>query len=261
MNVIDICKKINAPQEMLKYISEKLVPLEVLQSLTDIGTAYNAYEQLKELLGNDNNGLKMFACMLNAATITYEKYCHYGINEKIFTDTMYCFTRFVKEHKASYGVYGFDRGWWTYRQLSCVLFKIGELEYEYCDNEKTIHLHIPSGSDISMENCKKSLNEFNSFTSKYFPGKKCPIVCNSWLLSPALDNLLSPQSNIIKFKKSFDITSWNKTENEFLQWVYGNVNIEYDKLPEKTSLQRNMKEYLMNGGVVGSAFGRLIDFV
>ena len=123
MNVIDICEKIDAPQEMLQYISEKLAPMEVLQSLTDIGTANDGYLRLKELLGNDNNGLKMFACMLNAATITYEKYRNYNISDKIFIDTINCFTRVAKEHFASYGIYGFDRGWWTYRQLSCVLSK------------------------------------------------------------------------------------------------------------------------------------------
>lgn len=261
MYVIDICEKIDVPQEMLQFISEKLVPLKALRSLTNISTAYDGYQRLKVLLGDDENGLKMFACMLNAATITYEKYRRHGINEEIFIDTMHCFTRFAKEHCASYGVYGFDRGWWTYRQLSCVLFKIGELEYEYRDDEKTTHLHIPSGSNISIANCKKSLNEFNAFTSNYFPEKKYPIVCSSWLLSPALDELLSPQSNIIKFKNCFDMVSWNKTEREFMQWVYGKTDIEYDKLPEKTILQRNMKKHLINGGVVGSAYGRLIDFV
>ncbi|MDE6200477.1 MAG: acyltransferase domain-containing protein [Clostridiales bacterium] len=261
MNVTDLCEKINVPQEMLQYISEKLVPWGVLQSLTDISTALDGYRQLKDLLGNDNNGLKMFACMLNAAVITYEKYRRYGIDEKMFIDTMYCFTRFAKEHYASYGVYGFDRGWWTYRQLSCALFKIGELEYEYRDDEKVVHLHIPSGANISIENCKKSLDEFNAFTVKHFPEKQYHIVCNSWLLSPALDELLPQHSNIIKFKNCFDISSWNKTEKEFLQWVYGKTDIEYDKLPENTSLQKNMKKHLISGGFVGSASGRLIDFV
>lgn len=246
---------------MLRFISEKLVPFEVLHSLTDIRTAYDGYAQVKELLGNDDSGLKMFACMLNAATITYEKYRDYGISEKTFIDTMSCFTRFAKEHYASYGIYGFDRGWWTYRQLSCVLFKIGELEYEYRDDEKTVHLHIPSGASIGIENCKKSLNEFNAFTAKHFPEKLYPIVCNSWLLSPALDEVLPPQSNIVKFKNCFDIVSWNKTEQEFLLWVYGKPDIEYALLPEGTSLQRNLKKHLINGGFVGSAFGRLVDFV
>lgn len=260
MNAVEICERINAPQEMLQYMTDNLVPLEELRSLTDIRTAHYGYTRLKQLLGKDDNGLKMFACMLNAATITYENYRRIGIDEQIFIDTMRCFTRFAEEHKSSYGVYGFDRGWWTYRQLSCVLFKIGELEYEYRDDEKTVHLHIPTGANISPEKCKASLSDFYAFTSKFFSEKKNPVVCDSWLLSPALDKLLSPQSNIIKFKNRFDITSWDRTETGFLQWVYGRTDIEYDKLPEKTELQRNMKKYLLDGGAVGSAFGRLVDF-
>lgn len=260
MNAIDICEKINAPQETLRYVSEKLAPLSVLQSLTNIDTAPDGYNRLKELLGNDDNGLKMFACMLDAATLTYERYRRYGIDEQIFFDTMSCFTRFAEEHRTSYGVYGFDRGWWTYRQLSCVLFKIGELEYEYLDNEKLVHLHIPTGANIRPEHCRSSLRAFNDFTVNHFPEKRYPIVCDSWLLSPALNKLLPPQSNIIKFKKCFDIVEWNKTEKDFLQWVYGKIYTDYNKLPERTTLQRNMKKHLINGGVVGSAFGRLIDF-
>ena len=261
MKAIDICQKINAPKEMLRYISERLAPTEVLQSLTDIATAQSGYTRLKEIVGDDENGLKMFACMLDAAEITYEKYLRYGIPEKIFIDTLSCFTRFAEEHRASYGVYGFDRGWWTYRQLSCVLFRIGELEYEYLDDEKLVHLHIPSSADIAIENCKRSLDEFNAFTAKHFPERNYPIVCDSWLLSPTLDELLPPQSKIIKFKNCFDIVDIDETDIGFLQWVYGTTNIACDKLPEKTTLQRNIKSRLLNGGYVGSAFGRLIDFI
>ena len=261
MNVLELCKKINAPQEMLMFVSENLASWEVLQSLTDINTAANAYNTLNDSLENDVNGLKMFACMLNAATITYEKYCNHHIAENIFIDTMSCFVRFTQEHLASYGVYGFDRGWWTYRQLSCVLFRIDELEYEYCDSEKTIHLHIPSNADITIKKCKQSLNAFRAFTAKYFPEKNYPIICQSWLLSPAIDKLLSPQSKIIKFKNCFHITNWEPNDEEFLQWVYGKPDIEYAKLPEKTKLQRNMKNYLLSGKYVGSALGQLIDFI
>ena len=32
---------------------------------------------------------------------------------------------------------------------------------------------------------------------------------------------------------------------------------DYDTLPEKTSLQRNMKKHILSGGVVRNAYGRL----
>ena len=261
MTAIEICKKINAPIEMQKYVGQNLAPARVLKALTDISTAQDAYAELKNLLGDDPDGLKMFACMADAATLTHDKYRKLGIDEKIFTDTMACFTRFANEQLASSGRIGFDRGWWAYRQLSCVLFRIGELEYEYRDDEKTVHLHIPTCADISIDQCKKSLNGFKQFTEKFFPDKNYPIICRSWLLSPALRELLPESSKIIKFRQCFEITDWNKTENEFLQWVYGRKDIVYSDLPENTSLQRNMKKYLTDGGKIGSAVGLLLDFV
>ena len=36
---------------------------------------------------------------------------------------MKCFTRFAKECKKKNGAYFFDRGWWTYRQISMKLLK------------------------------------------------------------------------------------------------------------------------------------------
>lgn len=260
MTVNEICKKIKAPKEMHKYIGQWLVPKSVLRKLTDISTAADGYAEIKNLLGNDPNGLKMFACMMEAATITYEKYRELGIDEKIFSDTISCFTRFTAEHLASYGKIGFDRGFWTYHQLSCVLFRIGELEYEYRDDERTVHLHIPSGSDISMSKCKSSLKNFKEFTTKYFQNKNYPIVCGSWLVSPALKELLPEDSKIIKFQQCFEIIKWDKAEIEFLQWVYGRKDMAYSDLPETTSLQRKMKAHLINGGAIGSAKGRLIDF-
>ena len=56
---------------------------------------------------------------------------------------MSCFTRFVNEYKESFNKYGFDRGFWTYRQLAMLLFKVGILEYEI--DEKNVN-YISNGS-------------------------------------------------------------------------------------------------------------------
>ncbi len=247
--------------KVLKYVSQSYVSETILRNLTDIHSAPLAYNQIKEICKNDVCGLKMLACMLKAARYAHEKYIHIGISDEIFIDTMSCFTRFTQEFHASYGKYGFDRGWWAYRQLSCVLFRLGELEYEYRDDEKTVHLHIPTGAHIDIENCKISFDKFKSFTEKYFPDKNYPIICNSWLLSPALDELLPNDSNILAFKHCFDIIEWNKTQNDFLKWIFGSQDINYNDLPEKTSLQINVKKHLISGGFIGCARGVLNKFV
>lgn len=66
--------------------------------------------------------MKILCCMLKAAAISLEKYREQEIEDRVFNDTMKCFTRFVEEHKVSYGIYGFDRDFWTGRQLPSSFF-------------------------------------------------------------------------------------------------------------------------------------------
>ena len=49
------------------------------------------------------------------------------VEEDVWLDTMKAYTRFVREHFASCGCYGFDRGYWTTRQRDARLFRLGEL--------------------------------------------------------------------------------------------------------------------------------------
>ena len=68
--------------------------------------------------------------------------------EDVWLDTMKCFSRFVGEHRNSYGWEGFDRGFWTVRQVRASLFRLGELEYEMVESgeRKHISLHVSIGA-------------------------------------------------------------------------------------------------------------------
>ena len=70
-----------------------------------------------------------------------------GLPENVWIDTMSAFSRFVNEHRRSTGRWGFDRGFWTTRQINAKLFRLGELEYELLGGDGApfeIALHIPS---------------------------------------------------------------------------------------------------------------------
>ena len=261
MNVEELYFKIALPaeikSEVLSYANKK-IPEGLLSDLTDSRTAKTAYQRLKEICPAEHKGLDILSYMLSAALNTHKRYLEAGIDEEIYLATMECFSRFVAEHKASYGDYGFDRGWWAYRHLSMILFKVGELEYELGDDEKTIYLHIPTGANIELSCFRDSLDCFRKFVKEHWPEKEeYPCMLDSWLLSPALAQLLKPDCNIIRFQNCFSLMEWKKEDNEFLQWVYGRTDIEYENLPENTSLQRNMKKYLMQGGRIGSGQGIL----
>jgi hypothetical protein len=99
--------------------------------------------------------------MLKETLHTYKIYEEKEIPEKIFFDTMKCFTRFINETFKMTGKLSFDRYWWTTRQVGCHLFRIGELEYEIKQTEEDtyISLHIPSDADFSPNAVDKSLSE------------------------------------------------------------------------------------------------------
>lgn len=121
------------------------------ERLCDPNGYAQAAEALHAALGNDPEGVKMLATMLFAAERTRQMYRDRNMPPRVFTDTMRCFSRFVREHKESFGVYGFDRWQWTGRQLSRRLFRLGALEYETVveNGENLLSLHIPSDADLS----------------------------------------------------------------------------------------------------------------
>ena len=45
--------------------------------------------------------------------------------------------------------------------------------------------------------------------------------------------------------------------DQFLTWVYKRPDIPLADLPESTTLQRNLKKYLLAGGRIGEAAGIL----
>ena len=144
---------------------------EILQQMQELKTAESAYRKLQTVLAEDEGNLKMLYCQLECARQVCETYQAKMIPDTIFLDTMKCFPRFLEECKKKNGHMFFDRGWWTYRQTSMAIFRIGELEYERkeTDGEKVISIHIPSDADLSKEAVEDSLNRAKLFFGNYYP--------------------------------------------------------------------------------------------
>lgn len=124
------------------------------------------------------------------------------------------------------------------------------------NQEKMVSIHIPSDAILTEYNCKSSLKMAKDFFEKYAAEyANVPYICHSWLLSPALKELLPESSNILKFQNLFTITETNKTAADFMMWIFKKPDIPVENLPEETSLQRNVKEYLMTGGQIGEGKG------
>ncbi|MEG0229775.1 MAG: acyltransferase domain-containing protein [Oscillospiraceae bacterium] len=272
MNLKILCEKICLPsqvsQQILAFTStfdcEKIKP--ILEKFYDSKNFISAPTDLKEALLPDDNGIKTLSIMLNQCLTTKHLYDNKGICEDVFFDTMKCFTRFVNEHFQSFGFYGFDRHWWTSRQIAMTLFRLGELEYEMYnyEGENAISIHIPSNCILKQEKLRESYFLAKDFFAKFYPDfANARMFCHSWLLSPNLKELLNAQSNIVKFSNNFDIIKTDNDSTDFLAWVFKTENIDIKnkeqikQLPQTTTLQKNIKEFILDDKIFYNGLGFL----
>jgi len=169
-------------------------------------------------------------------------------------------TRFVVDHHRHYGTYAFVWGWWFPRQLSFQEFRIGTLEYEliHTDRGPSISIHIPGDATLTSDSLRQSYRDARATIARIAPSfAQVDMVCDSWMLSPVLRELLPQGSNILAFQASFDITKVNPESPHATRWIFGRDDQPLDSLSERTSLQRATKALLLRGGNVGSAVGTL----
>ena len=266
MHIETLCCKIELQPELKKQVLEFSNNFD-FQKVDKHQKEYFIYQNMKEaldktrsLLGEDLDGVKILSCMLNESLHTYEMYKEKEIPDEIFFDTMKCFTRFIDETYKMTGKLCFDRYWWTTRQVGCHLFRIGELEYEIKQTEENnfISLHIPSDADFSPTAVDKSLSEAKNFFERFYPELiNAEYTCHSWLLDNQLKTMLKVNSNIIHFQNRFEILNEGEIDFEFIEWVFNTKSKDFSTLSEKTSLQKNLKQHLLSGGIIRNSYGRM----
>ena len=191
----------------------------------------------------------------------------YGKPESVWLDTMKCFSRFVREHQKQYGTYGFDRGFWTTRQIEAKLFRIGEMEYERVeeDGKKILALHIPSDAALEGDRLNASVRDARTFMAEFYPEwADAPMRLESWLLSEEMKPLLPLDGRLCRFREAFDIEQTGEDcLSAVLEWAFDQPREKrtaesIPTLPEDTRLQRSVKKYLLSGGRPREARGWLV---
>ena len=237
-----------------------------------------AYERIAEL-DKAHKGLAGMCVLAAAMYGTGVRLYAQGVSKQVLYDTFCCLHRMVGEYEKEFGITGFDRGFWVWRQAAGILVRLGTLEFEYLSalgenaaahtgltaGQPVLSVHIPSASDMSREALDASYRMARDFYREHpcmclnngiYPQG---IICHSWLLSPTLRTLLRETSGIRRFAEDFRLT---QSEDEskgcfhFLFMVKDDTPVA--ELPEHTSLQRSVKAHLLAGGGIGSGFGVLI---
>lgn len=265
MDVLEFCKGIELPEEATCIIQE-------------MGVSEDEYREGRLLYEKDHETFfgyilrkpKPYSLFLayycRFACDTYLCFQKQGIEEQIFWDTFRDIRHWCENCKTEYGEYGIRQYDWFWRHFDMTIFKLGRLEYESMKAEHdigahgcfvkaeqpVINIHIPQGESLKPEACRESLQQ----AMQWFGSEK-PYICHSWLLYPKLDQILSAESNIIRFQNLFDIVETEDKEREAEWRIFTKVQEDYEKYPEKTSLQKKAKEYLKQGNPIGVGIGML----
>lgn len=255
-----LCDAIQMPREVTEILLASPIPQLRFSPDLPPETWADRITTLQEALRPDDRGLKLLTVLLLSCQEVWERYQALGMDWPLFTATMACFSRFVREHRDSFGCWGFDREWWVPRQLTCRLFRIGLLEYELTEEQgqRVVSLHIPSGAKLEPAALRSSWLRARALIDRRFPlWKDAPMVCRSWLLSPALKQMLPAGSRILYFQSCFTITPLPQNGKGYLLWVFRRTDLPLEQLPQETTLQRNLKAYLLAGNEFPDARGVL----
>ena len=150
--------------------------------------------------------------------------------------------------------------------------------YKITKGTKIITVHIPGSGEAFDEAARMDAYnkacEFYSNADKNNPcfsrwsnrdeiddTAPCIFYCQSWLLFPPNKEILNPKSNIISFMNEFKIVDTILLKDDEIRldlWrIFGYMAEDdpFENLPEKTSLQRAYKKFLLEGNMPGQGIG------
>lgn len=242
----------------------------------DYKTAKELFYEDKEgfydkTLNKKNHRLLFLYYYSKMAMDLYPEYKNKRISKKIYFDTFSDLKYWCDNCFLEFGEYGISDYRWFAKHLELKIFRLGRLQFEPIKNKiffkklnlesaklnNIINVHIPQGERLEMSKVKASIK-----SAYQFFGKECNFICFSWLLSPVLNEILDENTNIIKFQKNFQILKIYPKDKLSEKYIFGKLEENPEKYPEKTSLQKNLKKHLLSGKHLGTAIGLLkTDFL
>ncbi|MBO7086451.1 MAG: hypothetical protein J6W25_04980, partial [Bacilli bacterium] len=113
-----------------------------------------------------------------------------------------------------------------------------------------LEFHVSSRNPYTIENFQASIRKGIRFFKKYYPERNFVAARGfSWLFSPQLKYIIDEnKGNISRIKKCGYTVPTATGEGNVFNFIFHNVNIKPEEIPETTSLYRGIKKFLLSGG-------------
>ncbi|MBT1175844.1 DUF5596 domain-containing protein [Bifidobacterium sp. LC6] len=120
-------------------------------------------------------------------------------------------------------------------------------------------VHIPEDGPLSPDAVDASFAKATQLLARLHR-QAMPWFCESWLLDPSLERLSSPESNLCNFMRRFVKFPVASARPMMIERVFGwgANDCQTAALPERTSLQRNLKRFLLAGNAVYDVGGLML---
>ena len=264
MDLQELVQRISMPQDVWGHLQSSLLSDEDFQNSKELfySDPGGFPEKWLERSEPYRDALPFFLMM---AIEVHGRYVEQGISEQVFDDTFRDIAIWAEDFFQKNGYYGIDQIYWIGQSVRMKLFRLGRLQFEPVDLEqdicldgctiaagaKVLNVHIAADGPLLLDDCLDSLQQARDF----FNMPQARFICDSWLLAPALEEMLPESSNIIRFQKLFRIISVHHRFRQAEQRVFGRILDDHALYPEETVLQRKLKAALLDGNEPGIGFG------
>ncbi|MBE5782494.1 MAG: hypothetical protein E7329_04160 [Clostridiales bacterium] len=123
--------------------------------------------------------------------------------------------------------------------------------------DDVISVHIPRAGALTKEACEASYETAWKLLRKCFPEHDFKaIICCSWMMDRQLQKLLKPTSNIVSFQNRYMPYPCKSAGGAVFIFVFqfpvgtDLEKIDYQALPEDSSLRKAVKELYLSGGAI-----------
>jgi hypothetical protein len=105
--------------------------------------------------------------------------------------------------------------------------------------DPVLDMHIPAEGELTLDAIRDALAQAEPFFERYYPEQTfLAYTCYSWLFSPQLEEMLGPDSNIVRWQHEGYLLPSDSGTDDFLTFTFGARAIDPATAPRDTRLRR-----------------------
>lgn len=239
------------------------------QLFAETGDAWKEIDALGEKTGIHRFTMHQLF-LIYCAEETRIRYRRAGYTEALYWDSMKDLKYKMEETHQLYGVWGVYCGPWLASFILLKCFCLGRLQFEILPSEfhyelaghilhprdPVVNVHIPSFGRLGYEAVLDAYGRAAKFFGHLFPAGCVWFHCETWLLYPQVNALL-PAGNMKRFSEDFAVVHAciDPNQDDRYRVFMLPPHVPIMEYPEKNTLQRNLKAWLLEGNTMGVGIG------